>query len=179
MNFIETKLPGAYIIELDKVGDERGFFSRVWCRKTMEEQGLNTNIAQINTSYNAHKGTLRGLHYQQAPYEEVKIVQCIRGSIYDVIVDIRPESPTYKQWFGIQLDEDCGKLLYSPEGFAHGYQTVKNNSAIIYPTSEFYTPESERGIKWDDPAIGIKWPLVPGSMSEKDLSWLPLEPEFT
>jgi dTDP-4-dehydrorhamnose 3,5-epimerase len=171
MKFIETKLAGAYIIELDKIGDERGFFSRLWCRKTMEEKGLKSNIAQINTSHNVHKGTLRGLHYQQAPYEEVKIVQCIRGAIFDVAVDIRPKSPTYMQWFGIELDEDCCKLLYIPEGFAHGYQTVKDNSAIIYPTSEFYTPESEGGIRWDEPEIAIKWPLDPVNMSKKDLSW--------
>ena len=178
MNFIETKLHGAYIIELEKIGDDRGFFSRVWCRKAMEEQGLETNIAQINTSFNVHKGTLRGLHLQKAPFEEVKMVLCIRGSIFDVIVDIRPNSPTYLQWFGIDLNPDSCKMLYIPEGFAHGYQATRDDSAIIYPTTEFYTPESEGGLRWDDPGIGIEWPLEPRNMSEKDLSWPSFKPEF-
>ncbi len=178
MNFIETMLPGAYIIELDKIVDERGFFSRLWCRKTMEEKGLSSNIAQINSSFNAHRGTLRGLHYQQAPYEEVKIVQCIRGSIFDVAVDLRSNSPTYLRWFGIELDEDCGKLLYIPAGFAHGYQATRDDCGIIYSTSEFYTPEFERGIKWDDTMVGINWPLDPCNISERDSSWLPFKPEI-
>jgi len=171
MNIIETTLPGAYVIEQQKFGDERGYFSRVWCSNVFAEQGLKSEIAQINTSYNPYKGTLRGLHYQIAPNEEVKFIYCIRGAIFDVIVDMRPESPTYLDWFGIELKEDSGMMLYAPERFAHGYQATSDNSAIIYPTTEFYTPESERGVRWDDPSVGIKWPLEPCYMSEKDITW--------
>lgn len=171
MKFIKTELEGAYLIELVKIGDDRGYFSRAWCKETFAKQGLNSNIEQINTSYNAEAGTLRGLHYQAAPNAEVKIVQCIRGSIFDVIVDMRPDSPTYKQWFGLELKENSLKLLYVPEGFAHGYQATSDNSAILYPASTFYAPESEKGVRWDDPSIGIEWPMAPVNLSDKDKQW--------
>lgn len=171
MKFIETKLAGAYVVELKKIGDDRGYFSRAWCKDTLAKQGLNPNIDQINTSYNAEAGTLRGLHYQEAPNAEVKIVQCIRGSIFDAIVDMRPDSATYKQWFGIELTESSAKLLYVPEGFAHGYQATSDHSAILYPASASYAPQSEKGVRWNDPSIGIEWPMKPINLSEKDQNW--------
>lgn len=171
MTFTETELPGVFVIELKKIGDERGYFSRLWCPNELEKNGLNPKIAQINTSFNAEKGTLRGLHYQSAPNAEVKIVYCTQGSIFDVAVDLREESPTYLQWFGIHLNQDEPKLLYVPEGFAHGYQATSDNTAVIYPTSQFYAPESEGGVRWNDPAIGIEWPLEAINLSGKDQSW--------
>jgi dTDP-4-dehydrorhamnose 3,5-epimerase len=171
MKFVETKLPGSFVIEQQKIGDERGYFSRVWCSNVFAEQGLKPEIAQVNTSYNPYKGTLRGLHYQVAPNEEAKLIHCTRGVIFDVIVDMRSDSPTYMDWFGIELKEDSGLMLYAPEGFAHGYQAITDNSAIIYPATEFYTPKSERGVRWDDPSVGIKWPLEPLYMSDKDKAW--------
>ena len=171
MKFIETDIPGAFVIELKKIGDDRGYFNRFWCQKTLEEKGLKSNIAQINSSFNAEKGTLRGLHYQNAPYAEVKLVSCTRGSVFDVFVDLRPESPTFRHWYGVHLDQDEPKLVYVPEGCAHGYQATSDDAAVIYPTTEFYTPESEGGLRWDDPILNIEWPLAPINLSEKDKSW--------
>lgn len=171
MIFEEAKLASAYLITLKKIGDDRGFFSRVWCESTYKEMGLNSNIAQINTSFNAEKGTLRGLHFQSAPKAEAKIVICIKGSIFDVIVDMRSDSSTYLQWQGFHLNEEEQKVVYVPEGFAHGYQATSDDSAIIYPSTEFYSPEYEGGLRWNDPSIGIDWPLEPKNISQKDLSW--------
>jgi len=171
MNFIPTKFKDAYIIEIKKIGDERGYFGRVWCEKLFKEMGLNSNIAQINTSHNKEKGTLRGLHYQKAPHEEAKIVQCVRGSIWDVIVDMRPKSPTYLDWLGVHLNDENRSMLYVPEGFAHGYQATSDDSSILYPATDFYAPESEAGVRWNDPKIGIEWPLPPINVSEKDSGW--------
>ena len=171
MNLCQTPIPDAYVIELNQISDDRGFFSRLWCKKTFEHLGLNNNIAQINFSYNETKGTLRGLHFQRDPYREVKIVQCVRGSIFDVIVDLRPDSPAYLEWFGITLQQDDGKLLYVPEGCAHGYQATSDFATAIYPTTEFYHPESESGVRWDDPLLNIEWPVNPIKVSEKDRSW--------
>jgi dTDP-4-dehydrorhamnose 3,5-epimerase len=172
MIFTETKLKGAYVIELEKIGDDRGFFSRVWCQKEFEAQGLVARIAQANTSFNKIKGTLRGLHYQRPPYEEVKIMRCVRGAIYDVIVDLRPSSPTYMQWVGVELTQDNYKMLYVPENFAHGYQTLTDDAEVFYPTSQFYTPQAEAGVRWNDPAFAIEWPQPdPPVISEKDKSW--------
>jgi len=171
MRFIETELKGAYIIEIEIIEDERGFFSRTFCQKEFEEHGLNPRIAQCNISYNKKKGTLRGLHYQAAPYEEAKIVSCTRGTIYDVIIDLRPDSPTYCQWFAVELSDENYKMLYVPEGFAHGFQTLEDNTVVFYQMSEFYNPESARGIRWDDPVFGIKWPLSNKVISKKDLDY--------
>lgn len=171
MKFIETKFNDAYLIELVKIGDERGYFGRIWCENILKEKGLNTKIAQINTSFNAEKGTLRGLHYQKSPHEEAKIISCIKGSIFDVIVDLRPDSSTYLQWQGFHLNETERTMLYVPEGFAHGYQATSNDTAIIYPTTEFYAPESEAGVRWNDPSLNIEWPLDPTNLSKKDASW--------
>lgn len=171
MKFIETKLKGAYLIELEPAVDNRGYFARSFCQKEFKRLGLNTNIAQCNISYNEKKGTLRGLHFQAAPYEEAKLVSCFKGSIYDVIVDIRPDSSTYLEWVGIELSEDNHSQLYIPEGFAHGFQTLCNNTVVSYQMGEFYYPNSASGIRFDDPMLTIKWPLGNKIISEKDLSY--------
>jgi len=172
MIFKETRLKGAFIIELEKFEDERGFFSRVWCQQELAAHGLVSQIAQANISFNKKKGTLRGLHYQLPPYEEVKIMRCTRGAIYDVIVDLRPDSATYRQWLGVELTEDNYQMLYVPQNFAHGYQTLTDNAEVFYPTSQFYTPQAEGGIRWDDPTFTIEWPVMPPPViSEKDGNW--------
>ena len=175
MIFTETKLKDAWIIEIKKIGDERGFFGRSWCRNEMEEHGLNGTIAQINTSLSKEKGTLRGLHFQVAPYRECKMIRCTRGAIFDMIVDLRPESPTFLKWFGEELTEDNHKALYSPEGFAQGFITLQDNTEITYFTTQFYAPGMDWGVRYNDPQIGIKLPMAPVVISEKDENW----PDFT
>jgi|SRR3972149_5563609 len=171
MIFRETKLKGAFIIELEKREDDRGFFARAWCKKEFEEHGLTSNVVQSNIAFNKRKGTLRGLHYQDAPYGEVKVVRCTRGSLYDVMVDLRPGSTTFRQWLGVELTPDNNKMVYIPEGFAHGYQTLEDNTEVTYQVSQFYFPDFERGLRYDDPAIGIDWPLIVKIISEKDKGW--------
>jgi len=168
MKISETELAGAYVIELEAVEDERGYFARTYCRKEFTEYGLKTEIAQCSLSYNARRGTLRGMHYQVEPEAETKLVQCMCGSLYDVIIDLRPQSETYCHWFGIELSADKRRLLYIPEGFAHGFQTLEENTTIYYQISAFYDPQFARGVRWNDPAFGIKWPLASPIMSEKD-----------
>lgn len=172
MRFSETRLEGAYIVEIEKLQDNRGFFARSWCKKEFEAQGLISRVVQANVSSNKKKGTLRGMHYQFAPYEETKLVRCTRGAIYDVIIDLRPDSPTYAQWIGVELTAENYKMLYVPENFAHGFQTLANDTEIIYQVSQFYTPGSEGGIRWNDPAFAIKWPLEVQVISDKDKSWV-------
>lgn len=171
MKFIQTPLEGAYVVELEKREDERGFFARAFCVDEFAEHGLKTEIKQSNLSGSVQKGTTRGLHYQVAPMAEVKFIRCIKGSVFDVLVDMRPESPTYKQWFGLELSEQNQTAIYIPEGFAHGHQTLEDNSQIMYLTTQVYSPEHERGIRWNDPAIGVEWPLEPTVVSDKDQSW--------
>jgi dTDP-4-dehydrorhamnose 3,5-epimerase len=172
MIFTETKLKDAFIIEIEKIGDERGFFARVWCQNEFEARGLNSRWVQANLAFSKKRGTLRGLHYQIAPYEEAKLMRCIRGAMYDVIVDLRQDSPTYKQWLGVELTEDNRRMLYVPEGFAHGYQTLVDDTEVFYPVSQFYTPGAERGMRWDDPAFAVEWPVTENlTVSEKDKSW--------
>jgi dTDP-4-dehydrorhamnose 3,5-epimerase len=171
MIFTETKLPGVFIIKIEKREDERGFFARAWCKKEFEAHGLNLDWVQANLAFSKRRGTLRGLHYQIAPYEEAKLMRCIRGAIYDVIIDLRPESPTYKRWLGVELTADNHKMLYVPEGFAHGYQTLMDNTETFYQASQFYSPESERGLRYDDPAFAIEWPIDVQVISDKDKSW--------
>ena len=168
MKFIETKLKGAYVIELEPIRDDRGFFARSFCQKEFEKMSLNAKLAQGNTSFNHRKGTLRGMHFQLPPKAEVKLVRCIRGSIFDVIVDLRENSPTYCQWIGAELTADNRNMLYVPEGFAHGYQALEDDTEVTYQVSEFYSPEHERGMRWDDPAFGIAWPLANPILSPKD-----------
>jgi dTDP-4-dehydrorhamnose 3,5-epimerase len=169
MKFTETPLKGAFIVDLEHIEDNRGFFARAFCRDEFIKRGLEPNIAQCNMSYNGRSGTLRGMHYQVAPHQEVKFVRCVFGRIFDVIVDLREESPTYAKWFGEELSSDNYKALYIPGGFAHGYLTLEDNSVVHYQVSEFYHPESERGLFYADTKIGIKWPYA-GEMiiSEKD-----------
>ena len=160
MKFIETKLEGAYLIEPERLEDERGFFARTFCREEFEAHGLNPNVAQCNISFNNKKGTLRGMHYQVAPYEEVKLVSCIRGAVYDVIIDLRQDSSTYCQWFAVELSAENYKILYVPEWYAHGFQTLEDNTVVFYQMSEFYHPECASGVRWDDQAFGVEWPNI-------------------
>ena len=172
MRFTETKLKGAYIIEPELIEDERGFFARSWCQKEFTERGLNPNLVQCNISFNLKKGTLRGMHYQAKPHEEAKLVRCTMGGIYDVIIDIRPESPTFKQWVAVELTSENRKMLYIPEGFAHGFQSLVDNTEVFYQMSEFYHPESARGLRWNDPAFRINWLLVDSIIiSDKDKNY--------
>jgi len=170
--FTQTSLAGAYIIDAESIQDERGYFARVWCAREFQAQGLKTDLVQCNVAYNHKKGTLRGMHYQCPPHAEVKLVRCTRGAVYDVIVDLRPESPSYLDWTGVELTEGNHRMLYVPEGFAHGYVTLQDDSELFYQVSEFYTPGAEGGVRWDDPAVKIEWPQV-GELiiSSKDRAW--------
>jgi dTDP-4-dehydrorhamnose 3,5-epimerase len=176
--FYKLKLEGAYRIDLEPREDERGFFARAWCQQEFAEHGLETRIVQSNLSYNRYKGTLRGMHYQAPPHEEVKLVRCIRGSILDVIIDLRPDSPTYLQWVGVELTAANRQMLYVPRGFAHGFQTLEDDTEVFYHVSEFYHPEAERGVRWNDPQFGIQWPAVEKRiLSPKDQNWPDYVPE--
>lgn len=168
MIFTETNLKGAYIIDIEPILDERGFFARTWCRKEFGAHGLNPDLMQCNTSFNKKRGTLRGMHYQAAPYEEAKLVRCTMGAIYDVIIDIREMSETYLQWFACELTAENRKMLYVPEGFAHGFQTLVDNTEVLYQMSEFYHPDYARGIRWDDHAFAIEWPIEEKIISDND-----------
>ena len=171
MLFQETKLPGAFVIELQKHEDERGFFARSWCQKEFEAHGLNPRMVQCNVSFNKVKGTLRGMHYQVPPCAEVKLVRCTRGAMYDVIIDLRRESATYKQHVSEVLSSNNYKALFIPEGFAHGFQTLEDNSEVFYQMSAFYSLEHQRGLRYNDPAFGINWPLAATVISDCDRSY--------
>ncbi len=175
MKFSETKLLGAYIIEIEKIEDERGFFARIFDKEEFSKYDLNTDMVQFSISQNLKKGTIRGMHYQTKPYEESKLVRCLKGKIFDIIIDLRPNSKTYKKWFSLELSANNYKMLYIPKGFAHGFQTLEDNSEVFYQISQFYHPEYSKGIKWNDKEFGIKWPLKNSSISEKDLSYAPFE----
>lgn len=168
MIFTETELKGAYIIEIKKLEDERGFFGRSFCRREMEEHGLSADIVQANTSVSLKRGTFRGMHFQVEPHQEAKLIRCVRGSIYDVIIDLRPESATFKKWFGVELSDGNYKMLYVPEGFAHGYMSLTDNIEVYYNVTAFYTPGAEKGIRWNDRSFNIEWPFEPLVISEKD-----------
>lgn len=178
MIFIETKLKGAYVIELEKLEDQRGFFARTWDGKEFEQRGLVGKAAQQSISFNNSIGTIRGMHYQKAPYQETKLVRCTRGGKFDVIIDLRPKSPTFKRWLGIELTADNYRMLYVPYGFAHGFQTLREDTEVIYLMSEVYNPEAEVGLRYNDPAIGIEWPLPVTAVSEKDLNWPDFPSQF-
>ena len=171
MIFKETKLPGAYILDLEKHEDDRGFFARTFCRKELESHGLIPDVAQANTSLSKIRGTLRGMHYQKSPYEETKLVRCTRGALYDVIIDLRPDSPAYKQWVGVELTADNYRMLFVPKNFAHGFITLADDTEANYLVSQFYAPGSELGIRWNDPVFDIKWPIDVAVISEKDANW--------
>ena len=170
MIFKETKLQGAYIIEPELLEDERGFFARTWSREEFAARGLDANLVQCNSSFNKQRGTLRGMHYQTAPHEEVKLARCTAGAIYDVIVDLREDSPTRSQWIAMELSAANRLMVYIPKGFAHGFQTLADETEVFYQVSEYYHPESARGVRWDDPAFGIDWPLEISVISERDRS---------
>ncbi|NWJ96738.1 MAG: dTDP-4-dehydrorhamnose 3,5-epimerase [Chloroflexi bacterium] len=171
MIFNETRLKGAFILEPKLLEDERGFFARTWCEREFEEHGLNPRLVQCNISYNKRKGTLRGMHYQVAPYAEAKLVRCTSGAIYDVIIDLRPESTTFKQWVGVELTAHNRLELYIPEGFAHGFQSLEDNSEVFYQMSQFYQAEAARGVRWDDPTFGISWPISQKTISQRDSNY--------
>lgn len=168
MIFKETKLKEAYIIEIEPIEDERGFFARSFCAEEFEKYGLNSSIAQCNISYNQKKGTLRGMHYQVAPHAETKLVRCTRGAIYDVALDLRKDSPTFKQWVATELSANNRRMFYIPDGVAHGFQTLEDHTEVFYQMSEFYHPESVRGVRWNDPLFGIEWPLSKPILSHRD-----------
>ena len=176
MIFIPTALGKAMLVDIEKHEDERGFFARAWCRREFEAQGLNPDLAQCNISFNPRKGTLRGMHFQIKPHEEAKLVRCTRGSLFDAIVDLRPASPTYKKHLGVILTADSRRALYVPEGFAHGFLTLEDATEVLYLISECYAPESQRGIRWTDPALAIAWPDGPTLISERDRSYPDFEP---
>ncbi len=158
MKFIPAGLAGAYIIDIEIADDERGFFARSWCRRELERHGLNHDLVQCSVSFNKKNGTLRGMHYQGKPHEEVKVVRCTSGAIYDVIIDLRPESPTFKKWIAVELTAENRRMIYIPTGFAHGFQSLVDNTEVFYQISEFYSPEYAKSVRWNDPVFGIKWP---------------------
>ena len=158
MNITETVLKGAFVIESKKFEDHRGFFVQDWSAREFAAVGLDARMVECNRAFNHFQGTLRGMHYQTAPHEQAKLVRCVRGALFDVIIDLRPDSPTYKQWLGIELTGEDNKALYVPPNFAHGYQTLLDNTEVTYHTSSYYQPSSERGVRWDDPAFNISWP---------------------
>jgi len=169
--FTETALKGAYLIDLELKHDSRGFFARTFCAREFEEHGLQPAVAQCNLSYNTHKGTLRGMHYLAPPAQETKLVRVSRGAIYDVILDVRPDSPTYLQHIAVELTADNRRALHIPALFAHGFQTLTDDTEVLYQMSDFYVPGYERGLRYDDPALGITWPLPVTQISEKDTAW--------
>lgn len=176
MNFVSTPLQKAYVIELEAMVDERGFFARSWCAQEFRLHGLNPNVAQCSVSFNARRGTLRGMHYQNEPYPEAKLVRCCSGAIYDVVLDLRPTSATYCKWFAVELTAANRKMLYVPEGFAHGFQTLADDTEVFYQISESYRPECARGVRWDDPQFGIEWPIRDPIISQRDRTFADHKP---
>lgn len=171
MIFTKTDIPGAALVDLRKFEDERGSFARGWCAREFAEHGLPDRVVQMNISYNRHKHTLRGFHYQVAPHREDKLLRCIRGRIFDVMIDLRPDSPTYRHHLALELSAENGRMLLVPKGCANAFLTLEDETEVIYLVSEFYAPAAERGVRWDDPAFGIVWPAPPAIISEKDRSW--------
>ena len=171
MKFTPTELAGATVIDLERREDARGWFARVYCEREFAQAGLPVRVAQTNMSLTRRKGTVRGMHFQVAPYAEDKLVRCVQGAIWDAIVDLRPDSPTYCRWIGVELSEANGRMLLVPKGFAHGFVTLTDDCAVASPASEFYTPTAERGLRHDDPAFGIAWPVPVVDMSDKDRTW--------
>lgn len=171
MRFHPTPIAGGWLLEPERRQDERGYFARSYCQREFAAHGLNVTVAQANTGFSTHRGTLRGIHYQAAPHLESKLIRCTRGAVYDVIVDLRPDSATFTEWFAAELSEENGLHLYIPEGCGHGYQTLTAGAELYYQASAFYAPESARGVRYDDPAFAIAWPLEVTVISEADRSW--------
>lgn len=176
MMFHETKIPGVLEILLEPTFDERGFFARAWCQKEMEAHGLNPRLVQCNISFNPRKGTLRGMHYQAAPHAEAKMIRCTKGAIHDVVLDLRFDSPTFKEWIAVVLTAETHNMVYVPEGCAHGFVTLEESSEVFYQMSEFYHAESARGVRWDDPAFQIAWPGKVNVISERDRTYPDFQP---
>ena len=176
MRFLATKLRDIFEIEIEPIADERGFFARAWCEREFTANGLNGRLAQCNLSGNARKGTLRGIHFQAAPHEEAKLVRCIRGRIFDVAVDLRPDSDTYLQWHGVELTATNHRALYIPEGCGHGFLTLEDDTELYYQMSEFYHPEVARGVRWNDPALRITWPSAAEVISDRDRTYPDYQP---
>jgi len=168
VRFEPTPLSGAWIVALEPHADERGFFARVWCAEEFGARGLETRVAQTSLSLNRRRGTLRGMHWQAAPHEETKVVRCVRGAMFDVIIDLRPASPTYARHFAVELSAENRLALYVPKGFAHGFQTLADDTEVLYQISEFYAPAAGRGARWNDPAFGIRWPIAEPILSARD-----------
>jgi dTDP-4-dehydrorhamnose 3,5-epimerase len=171
MKFVSTTIEGAWLIEPDRLADERGFFARTWCAREFADQGLNPQLAQCNVSFSPKRGTLRGMHYQEAPHGEVKLVRCTHGAIYDVIVDLRPDSPSRLKWAAVELSAENRHALYIPEGLAHGFLTRSDNCEVFYQMSQFYYGPAARGVRWNDPAFGIEWPESPAVISKRDAEY--------
>jgi dTDP-4-dehydrorhamnose 3,5-epimerase len=171
MKFTPTDIQDVFVVDLEKREDDRGFFARGFCAREFESHGMIPQVVQANISYNRYKGTMRGMHYQVSPCEETKFLRCTKGSIYDVIIDMRPDSPTYCKWFGVELTDKNYKMLYVPRNFAHGFQTLEDDTEVMYLVSEFYAPETERGVRYNDPRFNIQWPLPVTQISDKDAKW--------
>lgn len=171
MQFTSSRIAGVWLLDPERRSDERGHFARTWCVREFAERGLDTRLVQCNISFNRQRGTLRGMHYQAAPHGECKLVRCTRGAIFDVVVDLRPDSPTYLAWEGWELTPENGRQLFIPEGIAHGFETLEDASEVAYQMSEFQHPDSARGVRWNDPTFGIEWPLEPVCMSQRDRSY--------
>jgi dTDP-4-dehydrorhamnose 3,5-epimerase len=172
LQFVKTPLHKTWLIRPDKKSDERGYFARTFCTTEFKNTGIDFQIVQANTGFTKYRGTVRGLHYQVKPHREAKLIRCIRGAIYDVMVDLRSDSPTYLRWYGIEIFEGDDTMILVPEGLAHGYQTLQNNTEIFYLVNQFYTPRAEKGIRWDDPAFNIEWPIKDNVIiSDKDRNW--------
>jgi dTDP-4-dehydrorhamnose 3,5-epimerase len=171
MIFRQTRLAGAFEVDVERKEDSRGFFARMWSEKEFRKQNIQFSPTQTSVSYNRSRGTLRGMHYQAAPHQECKLVRCVRGAIFDVIIDLRADSATYKGWMGLELNADNYKMLYIPKGLAHGFQTLVDDTEVLYLMSDAYNPQAERGVRWNDSAFAIEWPTQVGNISTKDSSW--------
>lgn len=178
MKFLSTPLAGVRLIELEKRGDDRGFFARFFCEREFAEAGLPSRFVQINNSLSAKAGTLRGLHYQLPPDAESKVVRCLKGALYDVVLDLRPDSPTFGKWFGAELNEDNRLMMFVPKGCAHGFITMRDDTEALYLVDACYGPNSERGVRYDDPRFAVQWPVAPVEVSEKDRAWRDFDPEW-
>ncbi len=178
MKFHKTPLQDARLIELERRGDDRGFFARFYCEREFGTEGLATPFVQVNNSLSAKKGTLRGMHYQLAPSAEVKVVRCLKGALWDCIADLRPDSPSYGKWFGAELNDDNRLMMYVPRGFAHAILTLADGTEALYLVSDFYAPEAERGVRFNDPWLDIDWPIEPAEVSDKDRNWPLFDPDF-
>lgn len=180
MRLTETHIAGVHLVDLDPKGDERGWFARIWCREAFARAGLNGDFVQCNGSYSRDAGTLRGLHWQRAPHEEAKLIRCISGRIFDVVADVRPDSPSFGRWLGVELSAESRQMIYVPPGVAHGYLTLTDHSEVLYPVTAAYAPDSERGLRWDDPLFAIEWPAVTTlTLSPKDRGWPDYVPAAT